>query len=261
VDDIYKFFHLKDAVCLAWLVSHYWGTVPGMSVVTSVVRLPAKLLLIVTWVVSAMYCFNIIAWLVLSCILKPARAIAFLCLLAGPGMYVVLGAAGLFKAQQMIVGSQEKKKAAQKLKELNLRTQDIIAIVISGLVLLVMFAAFILLGFLLFTSSLDSPASIGPALGMLGGGVQQAQKTSSKAQSQVGGAVEKIDTARPSTRARARPRWSERLSETARGRARLGDRRPERAAVRRRRGARAGPSHARRGAGGGRGVRWRRARP
>jgi len=60
-------------------------------------------------------------------------------------MYVVLGAAGLFKAQQMIVGSQEKKKAAQKLKELNLRTQDIIAIVISGLVLLVMFAAFILL--------------------------------------------------------------------------------------------------------------------
>ena len=116
-------------------------------------------------------------------------------------------------------------------------------------------------GFLLFTSSLDSPASIGPALGMLGGGVQQAQKTSSKAQSQVGGAVEKIDTARPSTRARARPRWSERLSETARGRARLGDRRPERAAVRRRRGARAGPSHARRGAGGGRGVRWRRARP
>jgi hypothetical protein len=222
VDDIYKFFHLKDAVCLAWLVSHYWGTVPGMSVVTSVVRrpaklptilapslililmavvmtrqvrLPAKLLLIVTWVVSAMYCFNIIAWLVLSCILKPARAIAFLCLLAGPGMYVVLGAAGLFKAQQMIVGSQEKKKAAQKLKELNLRTQDIIAIVISGLVLLVMFAAFILLGFLLFTSSLDSPASIGPALGMLGGGVQQAQKTSAKAQSQVGGAVEKIDTA------------------------------------------------------------------
>jgi flagellar basal body-associated protein FliL len=110
-------------------------------------------------------------------------------------MYVVLGAAGLFKAQQMIVGSQEKKKAAQKLKELNLRTQDIIAIVISGLVLLVMFAAFILLGFLLFTSSLDSPASIGPALGMLGGGVQQAQKTSAKAQSQVGGAVEKIDTA------------------------------------------------------------------
>mmetsp|Transcript_6236 Transcript_6236/g.18737 ORF Transcript_6236/g.18737 Transcript_6236/m.18737 type:complete len:260 (+) Transcript_6236:1426-2205(+) len=230
-------------------------------VMTRQVRLPAKLLLIVTWVVSAMYCFNIIAWLVLSCILKPARAIAFLCLLAGPGMYVVLGAAGLFKAQQMIVGSQEKKKAAQKLKELNLRTQDIIAIVISGLVLLVMFAAFILLGFLLFTSSLDSPASIGPALGMLGGGVQQAQKTSSKAQSQVGGAVEKIDTARPSTRARARPRWSERLSETARGRARLGDRRPERAAVRRRRGARAGPSHARRGAGGGRGVRWRRARP
>jgi hypothetical protein len=80
---------LQDAVCLAWLVSHYWGTVPGMSVVTSVVRrpaklptilapslililmavvmtrqvrLPAKLLLIVTWVVSAMYCFNIIAW-------------------------------------------------------------------------------------------------------------------------------------------------------------------------------------------------------
>ena len=34
---------MQDAVCLAWLVSHYWGTVPGMSVVTSVVRRPAKL--------------------------------------------------------------------------------------------------------------------------------------------------------------------------------------------------------------------------
>mmetsp|Transcript_42844 Transcript_42844/g.139004 ORF Transcript_42844/g.139004 Transcript_42844/m.139004 type:complete len:208 (-) Transcript_42844:424-1047(-) len=166
-----------------------------MPVVTTVVRLPAKLLLIVTWVVSAMYCFNIIAWLVLSCILKPARAIAFLCLLAGPGMYVVLGTAGLYKAQQMIVGSQEQKKVGQKLKEAGLRMQDIIAIVISGLVLLVMFAAFILLGFLLFTSSLDSPASIGPALGMLGGGVQQAQKASSKAQRQVSGAVEKVDKA------------------------------------------------------------------
>mmetsp|Transcript_42843 Transcript_42843/g.138997 ORF Transcript_42843/g.138997 Transcript_42843/m.138997 type:complete len:152 (-) Transcript_42843:424-879(-) len=110
-------------------------------------------------------------------------------------MYVVLGTAGLYKAQQMIVGSQEQKKVGQKLKEAGLRMQDIIAIVISGLVLLVMFAAFILLGFLLFTSSLDSPASIGPALGMLGGGVQQAQKASSKAQRQVSGAVEKVDKA------------------------------------------------------------------
>ena len=129
-------------------------------------------LLIVTWVVSAMYCFNIIAWPAPSSprasargrvgasdpppsLSRQARPLLHPqagqgdCLPlpdGGPGHVCRPRRGGPDQAQQMIVGSQEKKKAAQKLKELNLRTQDIIAIMISGLVLLLMFAAFILLG-------------------------------------------------------------------------------------------------------------------
>eukprot|EP00962_Isochrysis_galbana_P000001 scaffold2_cov110-Isochrysis_galbana.AAC.1 len=65
--------------------------------------------------------------------------------------------------------ARQAKDVHATLKRYGLRTQDILLTVAIGLLLIITLVCWCVLGFALFTNSLDNPASIVPALGLLGG--------------------------------------------------------------------------------------------
>lgn len=147
-----------------------------IQLITVPVRWIALLLIGMTAVCSAGYMFNVISWMVLTILLKPSIAITAITLLAVPVAYAFFSFMALQKMQQAILGSKEVKNTHATLKRYGLRTQDIIMAVLLGLILIVTLVVWCVLGFALFTNSLDNPASIVPALGLLGGSASGAGK-------------------------------------------------------------------------------------
>ena len=152
----------------------------GVGMVTDLVTVPCRCIALaltgLTAFGSLAYVFNVVSWMVLTILLKPALAITVITLLAVPCAYVFFSFMTLLKMKDAILGSDQVKDTRAKLKRYGLRTQDILMTVFTGLMLIITLLCWVVLGFALFTNSLNNPASIVPALGMLGGAVQSGSK-------------------------------------------------------------------------------------
>ena len=196
---ILYFLWAKDAFGFLYCVTHYLqldGKGEGnamtrvMRALFSVITVPSRHIALtlagLTAFFSLAYIFNIVAWMVLTILLKPSLAITAITLLAVPVAYAFFATMALMKMKEAVVGSDQVKDTRATLKKYGLRTQDIIMTIITGLMLIITLVCWVVLGFALFTDSLDNPASIVPALGMLGGAAQGGAKDVTSFQKKIG---------------------------------------------------------------------------
>lgn len=198
--NVLMFLAFKDLVGCLYCISHYTRMErskfdqQGNKISTStqtlcvMIRRCAFVAVGLCYMVSIGYILNVFSWLILSVLLKPAQAVTLLCCIASPILFVVLGAQRAGALREKVLNSQEFrncKEQHKKLEEMGLTMKDIIILLIQGLLLIVTLVAWAVLGFLLFTSALDNPASVVPALSLLGGSAKSASGKLKQDQSKV----------------------------------------------------------------------------